>query len=162
MKNYTLSETPIGKISIAEENGYITNISYGEIAFENSCENETEILSKTKKQLAEYFKGERKEFDLPLKPVGTVFQLSLWKALTEIPYGKAVTYKTIANKIHQPCAARAVGMANNKNPIAIVIPCHRVLGAKGIVKGYGGGIDKLKFLLALENITDIEDFPIKW
>ena len=148
MKNYIFIETPLGKMTLAEENDYITNIAYGEITLEASCENETELLSQAKQQLAEYFNGERKEFNLPLKPSGTVFQLSVWKALTEIPY--------------QPCAARAVGMANNKNPIVIAIPCHRVVGAKGIIKGYGGGVDKLKFLLKLENITDVEDFPIKW
>ena len=162
MKNYIFIETPLGKMTLAEENDYITNIAYGEITLEASCENETELLSQAKQQLAEYFNGERKEFNLPLKPSGTVFQLSVWKALTEIPYGKTASYKTIANKIHQPCAARAVGMANNKNPIVIAIPCHRVVGAKGIIKGYGGGVDKLKFLLKLENITDVEDFLIKW
>lgn len=139
-------------MTLAEENGFITNLSYGEIKFEDSCENETELLHKAKEQLAEYFNGTRKKFDLPLKPIGTVFQMSVWEALQEIPYGKTVTYKTIANKIHQPCAARAVGMANNKNPIAIIIPCHRVIGANGVIKGYGGGIDKLKILLELEKI----------
>lgn len=162
MKNYIFIDTPIGKMTLVEENGFICRLAYGELSLEDSCENETELLHKAKKQLEEYFSGERKEFDLPLRPVGTVFQLSVWEALLEIPYGKAVTYKTIANKIHQPCAARGVGMANNKNPIAIIIPCHRVIGAKGIVKGYAGGTDKLKFLLTLENITTVEDFPIKW
>ena len=87
MKNYIFIETPLGKMTLAEENDYITNIAYGEITLEASCENETELLSQAKQQLAEYFNGERKEFNLPLKPSGTVFQLSVWKALTEIPYG---------------------------------------------------------------------------
>lgn len=150
VKNYIFIETPVGEMTLAEEDGFITNLSYGEIQFEDSCENETELLSEAKKQLAEYFGGTRKRFELPLKPVGTVFQMSVWEALQEIPYGETVTYKTIANRIHQPCAARAVGMANNRNPIAIIIPCHRVIGANGVIKGYGGGIDKLKILLELE------------
>lgn len=162
MKNYIFIDTPVGRMTLAEEDGYITNLAYGEITFEDSCKNETELLYKAKKQLEEYFSGERKKFDLPLKPVGTVFQRSVWEALLEIPYGEIVTYKTIANRIHQPCAARGVGMANNKNPIAIIIPCHRVIGAKGVIKGYSGGIDKLKILLTLENITAVEDYPIKW
>ena len=82
--------------------------------------------------------------------MGTVFQQCVWNALLKIPYGTTTTYKAIANEIHQPCAARAVGMANNRNPIAIIIPCHRVIGANGVIKGYGGGIDKLKILLELE------------
>lgn len=152
MKNYIFIETPLGKMTLAEKDGFITNLEFGELQFEDSCENETELLRKAKKQLEEYFDGKRKDFDLPLKPVGTVFQMSVWKALQEIPYGETVTYKTIANRIHQPCAARAVGMANNRNPISIIIPCHRVIGANGIIRGYGGGIDKLKILLELEKI----------
>ncbi len=150
MKNYIFIETPVGKMTLAEEDGFITNLGYGEFIPENSCENETELLSKAKKQLDEYFKGKRTAFSLPLKPVGTVFQQCVWNALLKIPYGTTTTYKAIANEIHQPCAARAVGMANNRNPIAIIIPCHRVIGANGVIKGYGGGIDKLKILLELE------------
>lgn len=155
MKNYIFIETPVGKMTLAEEENYITDLAYGEITFEASCENETELLSNAKKQLEEYFSGKRKKFDLPLNPSGTVFQRSVWDALLEIPYGETVTYKAIANRIHQPCAARAVGMANNKNPISIIIPCHRVIGANGVIKGYGGGIDKLKILLSLEAATSI-------
>lgn len=150
MKNYIFIETPVGKMTLAEEDGFITNLGYGEFIPENSCKNETELLSKAKKQLDEYFKGKRTAFSLPLKPVGTVFQQCVWNALLKIPYGTTTTYKAIANEIHQPCAARAVGMANNRNPIAIIIPCHRVIGANGVIKGYGGGIDKLKILLELE------------
>ena len=102
------------------------------------------------KQLEEYFAGERKRFDLPLNPSGTDFQRSVWKALTDIPYGKTKTYKQIAEMIGNPKACRAVGMANNKNPIWIVIPCHRVIGADGTLTGYGGGLNMKKRLLELE------------
>lgn len=151
MKNYIYTETPVGHVTLAEENGALTDLRFSAEPIPDAAETETPLLAEAKKQLAEYFDKKRKTFDLPLNPIGTVFQRSVWDALREIPYGETTTYKAIANKIHQPCAARAVGMANNKNPIPIIIPCHRVLGAHGVIKGYGGGIDIMKFLLNLEN-----------
>lgn len=150
MKNYIYTNTPLGTMTLAEENGAITDLRFKSELISNAIENETAVLTEAKRQLAEYFDGRRRSFELSLNPVGTVFQRSVWDALLEIPYGETTTYKTIANKIHQPCAARAVGMANNKNPIPIIIPCHRVLGANGVIKGYGGGIEIMKFLLNLE------------
>lgn len=150
MKKHIYTESPLGLLTLGEEDGFITRLAYGEIKLPDSLEAESELLKEAKRQLEEYFGGKRKEFNLPLKPFGTAFQLSVWKALTEIPYGETITYKSIAQKIHQPCAARAVGAANHKNPIVIIIPCHRVIGANGVIKGYGGGIDRLKFLLRLE------------
>ena len=108
------------------------------------------LTKKAAKQLDEYFSGKRKVFDLPLDPQGTEFQRSVWRALKEIPYGETRSYKQIANAIGNPKACRAVGMANNKNPIWIIIPCHRVIGADGSLTGYGGGIKMKQKLLEIE------------
>lgn len=102
-------------------------------------------------QLNAYFSGELHEFDLPLKATGTPFQEMVWQALTSIPYGKTVSYKDIAEHVHLPRAARAVGMANGRNPISIIIPCHRVIGANGKLTGYGGGIHRKEWLLEHEH-----------
>lgn len=102
-------------------------------------------------QLEEYFAGERTAFDLPLAPHGTPFQLACWAALTEIGYGSTRSYGEIAAALGQPGAARAVGLANNRNPISIIIPCHRVIGADGSLTGYGGGIEAKRYLLDLES-----------
>ena len=100
--------------------------------------------------MSEYLIGKRKSFDLPLNPRGTVFQQQVWKALCDIPYGETRSYKQIAEAIGNPKAVRAVGMANNRNPVLIVVPCHRVIGANGKLVGYGAGIEKKEFLLKLE------------
>lgn len=102
-------------------------------------------------QLHEYFKGERLSFDLPLVFKGTDFQKGVWEALRQIPYGETRTYKDIAESIGSPKAVRAVGNANNKNPLSIIVPCHRVIGSSGSLVGYGGGLDKKQYLLELEN-----------
>ena len=107
-------------------------------------------LDKALKQIDEYFRGERKDFKLSLSPVGTVFQQKVWKELQKIPYGQTIDYKTLATRIGNPNASRAVGMANSKNPIGIVIPCHRVIGANGKLTGYAGGLDNKQLLLELE------------
>ena len=104
-------------------------------------------------QLQEYFAGRRTEFDLPLTPAGTQFQRRVWAGLQAIPYGQTSSYGELASKIGQPTAVRAVGLANGRNPIALVIPCHRVIGADGSLTGYGGGLDRKRFLLDLEART---------
>jgi methylated-DNA-[protein]-cysteine S-methyltransferase len=145
-------ETAIGRICIAEENGSITHLLLpGEELSAESVEGETELLLKAAAELKEYFAGKRKSFDLPLSPQGTAFQQKVWNALILIPYGETRSYKQIAGSIGSPAACRAVGMANNKNPIAIIIPCHRVIGADGSMVGYGGGLELKKYLLALES-----------
>lgn len=111
---------------------------------------ETALIRQAAKQLNEYLAGKRKTFDLPLEPGGTPFQKAVWHALTGIPYGETRTYREIAEIIGNPKACRAVGMANNKNPIAIIIPCHRVIGTGGKLIGYAGGLDIKKKLLELE------------
>lgn len=107
-------------------------------------------LAPLRGQLEEYFEGERREFELDLAPEGSPFQLQVWDALRAIPYGQTASYGEIAATVGQPGAARAVGGANNRNPIAIVIPCHRVIGASGSLTGYGGGLPRKQRLLALE------------
>ncbi|MBR5590084.1 MAG: methylated-DNA--[Anaerotignum sp.] len=111
---------------------------------------ETELILKCKNQLDEYFKGKRKTFDLPLAPKGTEFQKKVWDALRDIPYGETRTYGEIAETVGNSKAARAVGMANNRNPIAIIVPCHRVVGASGKLVGYAGGMEQKEKLLHLE------------
>jgi methylated-DNA-[protein]-cysteine S-methyltransferase len=103
------------------------------------------------KQLDEYFRGERQEFELELAPRGTPFQLAVWNELQRIPYGTTISYRELAERIGKPSAVRAVGAANGANPIPIVIPCHRVIGANGTLVGYGGGLQLKRALLALEN-----------
>ena len=110
----------------------------------------TELLSMATIQLDEYFQGKRTTFSLPFKLIGTPFQLTVWKELQNIPYGKTTSYKEIAQKINKPKAYRAVGMANNKNPLPIIIPCHRVIGSNGKLIGYAGGLNLKNYLLELE------------
>ena len=149
MEKIFFYETLVGKLCIGEENECITHVTWTKIPKEYVLE-ETELIQSCKKQLEEYFAGKRNAFDLPLAPKGTAFQQKVWKALTEIPYGETRTYGEIAAGIGNPKAARAVGMANNKNPIGIIIPCHRVVGANGKLVGYAGGMEKKAFLLELE------------
>ena len=109
------------------------------------------VLARTQRQLEEYFAASRTEFDLPIGPTGTDFQLRVWTALTEIRYGRTESYGQVAQRLGLvPGASRAVGLANGANPISIVVPCHRVIGANGSLTGYGGGLDRKRFLLDLE------------
>lgn len=115
-----------------------------------SDERETPLSKKTKKELTEYLDGKRESFDVPIKPMGTEFQEKVWRALCDIPYGEVRTYKDIAEAVGSPRGFRAVGLANNRNPLMIVVPCHRVIGANGKLVGYAGGLDMKTSLLALE------------
>ncbi|AWI07779.1 methylated-DNA--[protein]-cysteine S-methyltransferase [Clostridium drakei] len=150
MKNMFCYETKIGKISIVENGSSITHMHLGEITFPDATVLETPLIKKAFKQLQEYLNGTRKIFDLPLAPEGTEFQQKVWNALQQIPYGKTCSYKDIAKNIGNINACRAVGMANNKNPIAIFIPCHRVIGSNGNLIGYAGGLEMKEQLLNLE------------
>lgn len=145
-------ETKLGKIGIAEANGKITHLFFNGETFpeKDYTMDETPVLAEAGKQLMEYLAGKRRAFDLPLEPTGTSFMQKVWAALQEIPYGETRSYKEIAAAAGNVKACRAVGMANNRNPIAIIIPCHRVIGAGGDLVGYGGGLDKKIFLLELE------------
>ncbi|GKX65747.1 methylated-DNA--[protein]-cysteine S-methyltransferase [Inconstantimicrobium mannanitabidum] len=152
MKSAFSYGTDIGTIVI-EENGkaitkiYLANEDIDDLLVKRQ---ETELLMQAIKQLNEYFSGSRNFFDLPLEPEGTEFQKKVWNALKEIPFGETRSYGEIAKKIGNEKAARAVGMANNKNPIMIIIPCHRVIGSNGKLVGYAGGLDIKEKLLNLE------------
>ena len=154
MKKVFYYETPIGKIGLAEEWGFITNLYFMNMKQPiYAKQTETETLKEGYIQLSEYLNGERKEFDLPLNPSGTDFQQTVWSELLNIPYGQTRTYKDIAAAIGDEKAVRAVGNANNKNPIPIIIPCHRVIGSDKTMTGYVGGIDIKQKLLNIEGIS---------
>lgn len=153
MKKIFFYDTTIGKLGIAEENGAITELYFsGEDGASDVVLEESTLLKEANRQLQEYFAGKRQVFDLPLAPKGSVFQQKVWQALIEIPFGETRSYGQIAKRIGQPKASRAVGGANNKNPLPIFIPCHRVIGANGKLVGYGGGLEIKKTLLNVENL----------
>lgn len=142
------SQTEIGLIKIIANDKAVCKIELNAKHLEPESSNN--ITNKCSKQLNEYFSGQRTCFDIPIDPIGTHFQLKVWKALCDIPYGETRCYGDIAAVIGNAKAQRAVGMANNKNPIPIIIPCHRVIGKNGSLTGYAGGIDTKKKLLELE------------
>ena len=153
---YKIYNFEIGKLAICEENQKIVMVNrvktendVDEI-IKNNVQKETELIKNTRKQLDEYFAGNRKQFDIPIKLEGTDFQIKVWKELLKIPYGETCTYLDIAKRIGNPKAYRAVGMANNKNKIMIIIPCHRVIGSNKKLVGYAGGLDVKEKLLKLE------------
>ena len=167
MKNYCFFDYPIGRICISSDEDKISGLylpgdnipeEFAEKRSKKSADSGTltseEIVStvilEADSQLTEYFEGTRKEFNLPLKMTGTDFQKSVWEALLTIPYGETRSYKEIAVQIGNEKACRAVGMANNRNPIAIIVPCHRVIGHNGTLVGYGGGLELKQRLLDLE------------
>lgn len=153
MKNIFIYDTEIGNIIITDNGEAITGIHFDRYEIpKDYVEKETDLIKETKRQLDEYFKGKRKTFNIPMNLEGTDFQRSVWKALQDIPYGETKSYSEIAELINNPKACRAVGLANNKNPISIIIPCHRVIGKSGKLVGYGGGLDIKEKLLKLENI----------
>ncbi len=172
----SIMDTPIGKLCIEVEGGFLTGVC---MAFEESDREEyrqviisnnrstkgnmlvnhsdeclekvsMDLLTETRKQLEEYFDGKRKEFNLPILLRGTEFQKKVWQGLCTIPYGETRSYKELAELVGNPKAVRAVGGANNKNPIMIIVPCHRVIGADGSLVGFGGGLEVKKYLLELE------------
>ncbi|GAB3213352.1 methylated-DNA-[protein]-cysteine S-methyltransferase [Marinactinospora thermotolerans DSM 45154] len=155
---HTVLDSPVGPLTLVAEDGALTGLYMerqrhrpADTLFGERVEGEAvPVLSAAAEQLAAYFAGERRGFDLPLQPRGTVFQRRVWAALRDIPYGTTLTYGRLAEEIGSPGASRAVGLANGKNPIGIVIPCHRVVGSGGSLTGYGGGLERKRFLLDLE------------
>lgn len=143
---------PFGQLTITEDKKAIIGLSFhkSEKLAAMAVEKESPLIKQAYQQLQEYFAGNRKQFNLPLSPVGTPFQQKVWTALQTIPYGETASYQDIAIKVGCPKGPRAIGMANNKNPIAIIIPCHRIIGKSGKMVGYGGGLPIKEFLLALE------------
>ncbi len=152
--HYCFFETSIGELLLAGEADALSVIGFPKGSMRRDPDpdwiyNETPFASVCE-QLTEYFAGERKDFDLPLALAGTEFQVSVLKALLEIPYGETRTYGAIAKQIGRPKAVRAVGAANGRNPIPIIVPCHRVIGSSGHLTGFGGGLDTKETLLRLE------------
>ena len=143
--------TALGRIGITECDGRITALYFeGEPVPAQADICETAVLREAAGQLQAYLAGELRCFSLPLEPVGTPFMQSVWRALCDIPYGRTVSYRDIAAAVGNPKASRAVGMANNRNPLPILIPCHRVIGANGALVGYGGGLAIKVRLLEIE------------
>lgn len=147
-------ETPIGPLTITATKKAVTAIRFGTQVPEGSTPctgaEATPLLRKAAEEIGDYFAGSRRKFTLPLAPEGTPFQQKVWEALRTIPYGETRTYKQIAIQIGHNQSFRAVGMASNRNPIAIVVPCHRVIGYDGKLTGYAGGLDIKEQLLELE------------
>jgi methylated-DNA-[protein]-cysteine S-methyltransferase len=152
---YTTFESPVGPLLLAGESSALRRVS-----FENGKRStppradwklDKVPFAEVIRQLQAYFRGELKEFDLPLAMEGTEFQLRVWNALRAIPYGETVSYAQLAQRIGNPKAVRAVGLANGSNPIPIIVPCHRVIGSDGSLTGFGGGLSTKKMLLELEN-----------
>lgn len=148
MVSYYTYDTLLGSVTFVEEDGTLLSISTTRCR--EGVLRETPLIYKAYLQIIEYLQGNRKVFDLPFRFKGTAFQQKVWKALAEIPYGETRSYKQIAEAIGNPKAVRAVGMANNRNPLLVVIPCHRVIGADGRLVGYGAGLPMKEFLLNLE------------
>jgi methylated-DNA-[protein]-cysteine S-methyltransferase len=147
MITITVINSPIGPLTLTERDGALAGLAFGA---RGACDPPTPLLRRATGQLNEYFAGERRSFDLPLAPSGTEFQLACWQALAEIPYGETRSYGEQARRIGRPDRARAVGAANGANPIAIILPCHRVIGADGSLTGFGGGLETKRRLLDLE------------
>jgi methylated-DNA-[protein]-cysteine S-methyltransferase len=147
-KHQAVCHSPIGNLYITEEDGFITYLDFTGTP-EDMLPGST-LTDMAVKELEEYFDGTRTVFDLPLAPQGSSFMKRVWDSLVTIPYGKTASYKDIARMAGNAKACRAVGMANNRNPIPIIIPCHRVIGSDGSLVGYGGGLDIKKALLELE------------
>ncbi len=150
---YSFFESPVGKITMISDGKYLRKLYIGNgECVEGVRDSKNILLREVKKQLEEYFDSKRKVFSVPLFFEGTEFQKSVWKELCEIPYGKVVSYKDIAKNIRNSKAVRAVGSANGKNNIAIIVPCHRVISSDGSIGGYAGGVDIKRALLKLEGV----------
>jgi methylated-DNA-[protein]-cysteine S-methyltransferase len=154
---FTTMKSPVDELLLLSDGEYLTGLFMNECAHPPTRNpdwkrrDDLPVFEKTKQQLTSYFKGELTKFDLPLKASGTEFQRTVWRELTKIPYGETINYGQLAARIGNPNAQRAVGLANGRNPIGIVVPCHRVIGANGTLTGYGGGLPRKKTLLELES-----------
>ena len=158
---YCYLDTPIGELLLAGDDDALCLVSFPEGSMRRDPDpdwiyNEKPFVT-ARQQLTEYFAGDRREFDLPLKLNGTEFQMNVLHALQQIPYGETMSYADIAERIGRPKAVRAVGAANGRNPIPIIVPCHRVIGSHGDLTGFGGGLDTKEALLRLE--AEHSQFP---
>jgi len=154
----TTIDSPVGPLLLTTNGTSLTRLLFDVQPDPTWSTEPSPVLDEAVRQLGEYFAGERTDFDLPLEPAGTPFQLRVWETLRDIPYAETINYGQLANRIGNPNASRAVGLANGRNPISIVVPCHRVIGANGSLTGYGGGLDRKRTLLELERRTagDVE------
>jgi len=149
----TTAPSPVGPLLLTSDGTALTRLLFATEPDPSWSTETCPVLERAMTQLAEYFRGERTDFDLPLDPAGTAFQLTVWLALRDIPYAQTVNYGQLATRVGNPRASRAVGLANGRNPISIMVPCHRVIGADGSLTGYGGGLDRKRTLLDLERRT---------
>lgn len=154
MKSYCYCESPIGRMLLVGRNGVLEELHFPKATehmhIPAEWQEDEAFFGETLRQLQQYFAGDRQEFDLRISPQGTPFQERVWQELCKIPYGETASYGAIAEQIGNPKACRAVGMANSKNPIPIIIPCHRIIGKDGSLTGFGGGLAVKKHLLDLE------------
>ncbi|HZP93058.1 MAG TPA: methylated-DNA--[protein]-cysteine S-methyltransferase [Burkholderiales bacterium] len=157
MTVYTWYESPLGRMLLTAKDDALTGVHFADEKYYPGVDPgwrhdlDALVLRRAAKQLDEYFAGRRRRFDLPLAPQGTPFQRKVWQALTGIGYGTTISYGELACRVGDPGASRAVGAANGRNPISIMVPCHRVIGANGDLTGYAGGLQRKKALLALES-----------
>jgi methylated-DNA-[protein]-cysteine S-methyltransferase len=147
---YTTLDSPLGELVLAGDREAVTRLGFGRPAAARAWERDDERFAGVAAQLVEYFAGGRREFDLALRMAGSPFERRVWRELQAIPYGRTASYGEIARRVGRPDAARAVGVANARNPVAIVVPCHRVIGANGSLTGYAGGLDRKRALLDRE------------
>jgi methylated-DNA-[protein]-cysteine S-methyltransferase len=151
---WTTIDTPVGELLLTSDGTSLTRLLFAPFTVDATwSEGPCDLLDEAVVQLRDYFAGTRTDFDLPLEPAGTAFQMTVWRALREIPYAETINYGQLAIRVGNPNASRAVGLANGRNPISIVVPCHRVIGANGSLTGYGGGLDRKRTLLDLERRT---------
>lgn len=166
MRTHTTIQSPIGDLTLVAEDGLVAGIFMDEHRHGPTSADlgtaDAAAFGAVTEQLREYFAGRRREFDLTVAPVGTEFQRRVWQQLRAIPYGSTISYGELARRIGQPSAVRAVGLANGRNPVSIVVPCHRVIGSTGALTGYGGGVERKRFLLELELAASAEEllFPL--
>jgi methylated-DNA-[protein]-cysteine S-methyltransferase len=149
--------SPVGPLELRSDGTALTLLHFhDEMPPQTGDNGESDpVLVETRRQLEEYFAGDREDFDLPLRGAGTAFQQRVWEQLREIPFGKTASYGEIASRLGmKPGASRAVGLANGANPLAIVVPCHRVIGSDGSLTGYAGGLERKRYLLGLESAKD--------
>ena len=150
--NYGFLDIPIGRLRLVSDGEKLLRIEFPQFHQGDGEPAQDPVLASCAGQLAEYFRGERQHFDLPLGAQGTHFQHSVWAALARIPHGETRSYRDIAQAIGKPSAVRAVGSANGRNPLPIVVPCHRVIGADGSLTGFAGGLQAKTCLLQLEGV----------
>jgi methylated-DNA-[protein]-cysteine S-methyltransferase len=151
---YTTIDSPVGELLLVGDGCTLSRLCFQggrrPVAINPCWKRHDGAFENVTRQLTEYFDGNRRRFDLPIELAGNSFEQRVWTALLEIPYGETVSYGQIAGEVAQPSAARAVGLANGRNPVALIVPCHRVIGANGSPTGYGGGLERKQFLLDLE------------